>query len=241
MRDITELLPDTNVAAAGAPQFLVLHALTRALAEFLSKSEAWREWSYEVDPLDVVAADGLWDFEKYVAPDDVDIADYLWLRTKRVDSVLWVDNLCELEFRTVSWLRARATDWRTRTGEPVYFTHVGPSGGAIQLSPVPVGTDYGTGVMVARLVMTTNVVSGMGTTSLDEQIPQLPDRLFENYREVIVSGALAILYAMPGKDWSQPSQVAYHRERFEMGIIAAASAAAAEFGHPDQQIEYGGY
>jgi len=49
----------------------------------------------------------------------------------------------------------------------------------------------------------------------------IADFLFEDYRDVIVSGALALLYTMPGQVWSNPKGADHHSEKFIAGIGAA--------------------
>lgn len=241
MRAIDELLPDVTVAAAGAPQFVVLHALSRALAEFLTKSEAWLEWAYEVDPADIVDADGVYDWAKHIDPTDGSYDDYQWLRTKRVDTVLWGTDSDPLTFQTTGQLARINRAWRKDTAvTPTYFTQEGSSGGSVRFVAIPNGTDYGDLVVLARLVMITNVSTGQGSGA-GAQVPQLPDRLFERFRETLVAGALAILYAMPGRDWTQSSQVAYQRGIFDDGIRDASSQSDADYGHPALVMSYGGY
>ncbi len=239
MRSIDELLPDIQIAAPGVARPVAMNAVTRALAEFLSKSEVWREWSYDTDPDDIT--NGLYEWAKPIIPTDPDILDYQWMRVKRVDIISWPDG-CELQYRTTRWLNERDREWRTRTGTPQIFTQEGDGGGAVRFVPAPPAAATYTANMNARLVIVTNVTTGLGPDSaLAGQTPALPERIFENYREIIVAGALAILYAIPGKAWSNNAQVAFQRGMFEDGIIRAQSAAAVDFGHPGIAVEYGGY
>ena len=50
---------------------------------------------------------------------------------------------------------------------------------------------------------------------------ECPMFIFDKYYDGILSGALAGLQAMPGKSWSQPSMVAYHKDVFDATVMSA--------------------
>ena len=59
--------------------------------------------------------------------------------------------------------------------------------------------------------------------SVTQSSLECPMFVFDRYYDGILSGALANLQAMPGKAWTDPSMVAYHREIYESAIITAKS------------------
>jgi hypothetical protein len=243
MRSINDLLPDVRVAAAGVPQFLALYVLTRSLSEFLDRSEAWREW---LPPrLMPNIEDGLTSW-----PNHLMSFTQQWARIKRIDNVRWTSDGKEISFATSLQLQETDPQWRTRTSaKPVHWTNEGegaPANGSqvssyqIRLYPAPASdVDVSLGVE-ARAVVVTDSVSDTGQSNFDGQIPEIPDRVFYAWRNAIVSGALATLYLIPRKDWTDQKLASYHRTEFDRAIVMAQSRANAEYGHPVMTTTYGG-
>lgn len=50
---------------------------------------------------------------------------------------------------------------------------------------------------------------------------ECPMFIYDQYYSTILSGALAGLQAMPGKEWSEPNMVAYHKQLFDQGVMEA--------------------
>lgn len=242
-RSVRELLPDVRVATGGVPEFLALWALTGALSEFLDRSEAWREWLPVRTVTDIT--DGVTSWVNHLDDDT-----QRWARIKRIDKLTWHPSGCDIKFKTVSQLQETDPEWRTREGSSAhYWTTYGEeaaasddtvSGYRIALYPVPsadVDPTYG---VKPRVVIVTDVVADMDQSGFDDQIPVIPDRIFYPFRQAIVSGALATLYLMPRKDWTDQKLAAYHRAAFEAAIDRARSRADADYGHPVHTVAYGG-
>lgn len=70
----------------------------------------------------------------------------------------------------------------------------------------------------------------------------IPDFLFSEFEEPLVSGALVRLHRVPDGAWSRPDLVAYHREVFEYGVDSASTRAADGFiSGRTRRVRYGGY
>lgn len=66
------------------------------------------------------------------------------------------------------------------------------------------------------------------------------DILYDDYLEAIVSGTLARLMAQPGKDWSNPQFVEYHRGIYSEGVIDAKLRALKQFSSLDHSLTANG-
>lgn len=242
-RSVRDLLPDVRVVSAGVPEFLALYSLTRSLSEFLDRSEAWREWLPVLVTADFLTGLAAWS-------NHLDDDTKRWARIKRIDKLEWYPTGEVVKFKTPSQLQEIDPEWRTRTGTRVYcYTNEGESAAAdadhvsgyqIRVVPIPVsGLDASYGIR-PRVVVTTDAVADFELSTFDSQIPQIPDRIFYAFRDAIVDGALARLFLMPGKDWTDQKLSAAHRTSFERAVVTAKSRADAEFGNPSYTTGYGG-
>lgn len=248
-RSITDLLPDLRIAAPGAPEFVALYCLTRALGEFLDRSEAWRQWIDEPRPLADVE-NGLVSW-----PNHLDDATKRWARIKRVDMLRYfveadIENEDgeEVHFMTEAQLQKRDWKWRDRLGSrPLYYTRndelpaeMGEvSQHTIRLYPLPFADALGE--FRARVVVVTDTVANFGLDSYDGQVPVLPDRIFYPWRYGLVCGALAQLQMMSGKDWADPRMAAAHQVRFDESVVMAQSRADRDYNNAELLVQYGGY
>jgi len=241
-RSVRDLLPDVRIAAAGVPAFLALYSLTRSLSEFLDRSEAWKDWaSTQTDYADATGGIATW-INHLAQPTQ------RWMRLKRIDMLRWSEDGRLIPFRTAEQLQAVDVRWRTRTGtRPLYFTtegelaasDVSPSGFRVRLYPAPQSEDV-VGSLEPRFVITTDAVADFSLSEFDNQVPSIPDRIFYPFRQGIVSGALAHLYMMPGKDWTNPPLAQPHGAKFENSIADAKSRADRDFGNAPLTTKYGG-
>lgn len=241
-RSIRDLLPDVRVAAAGVPEFLALYSLTRSLGELLDRSEAWKDWA-PIETAFATATDGIATWINHLGQ-----SNQRWTRIKRIDMLRWSTDGVLIPFRTAEQLQAYDAQWRTRTGtRPLYFTHEGelaasdsnPSGFRVRLYPAPQSAAV-EGSIQPRFVITTDAVADFDLSTFDNQIPEVPDRIFYAFRQGIVSGALAHLYMMPGKDWTNPQLAQPHGAKFENTIADAKSRADRDFGNAPLIAKYGG-
>lgn len=74
--------------------------------------------------------------------------------------------------------------------------------------------------------------------SITQSSLECPMFVFDRYHDGILSGALASLQAMPGKAWSDPSMVAYHKDIFDKAITSARLDIESSFNkkRPSQHI-----
>jgi hypothetical protein len=244
MRSVTELLPDVKIAAPGIPDFLALYYLTGAVSEFLNRSEAWLEYGAGR------TVDTLRDFDGYLTwPNHLDDGSSQYYRIKRCVHMKWSDDGAEIPFQTIDQLQSYDTDWLAREGsKPIAFTEqvdedndsLGITEFSIRVYPLIADDVDGDIYLAPRFVVVTDVVSNLGTSTADNAVPYLPDRIFYAFRNQLVSGALARLYMLPGKDWSNSRLAATHLQMFEDGIVRAESAAGREFGRSCLTTGYGG-
>lgn len=244
MRSVAELLPDVKIAAPGIPDFLALYYLTRAVSEFLDRSEAWKEYG------PVRTVDTLRDFDGYLTwPNHLDDGSSQYYRIKRCIHLKWSDDGAEIPFQTIDQLQSYDTDWLATEGaKAIAFTEqtdedndsLGITEFSIRVYPLIADDVDGDIYLTPRFVITTDVVSNLGTSVADSAVPYLPDRIFYAYRNALVSGALAHLYMIPGKDFSNPSLAPPHLAMFEAAIVRAESRAGNEFGRTQLSTTYGG-
>jgi hypothetical protein len=248
MRSMTDLLPDIRIAAPGVPDFMALYYLTRALSEFLDRSEAWRQFIENPRPLDEVV-NGLVSWANHL-----DDPTKRWARIKRIDMLRYYNDQDienedgeEIEFLTEHQLQKRDWKWRDRLGaRPLYFTRADEQPAltdevslhTVRLYPQPYSDALGE--VRARVVVVTDVVANFGLSGYDGQIPELPDRVFYPWRYGITCGALAQLYVIPGKDWTNAQLAASHMIKFEQAIALAQSRADRDYNNALLVTQYGG-
>ena len=148
---------------------------------------------------------------------------------------------------TEQQLQRRDWHWRDREGSrPLYFTRndeLAPgedevSQHTIRLYPRPLADALGE--VRARVVVVTDKVADINLDDSDGQVPELPDRIFYAFRYGIVCGALAQLYMIPGKDWTDPKMAAPHMANFENAIAMAQSRADRDYTNAVLLVQYGG-
>ena len=126
---------------------------------------------------------------------------------------------------TPELLDQRIPDWRTTTGTPEYYVKVSPT--VIWLAPVPDATTALSTTVRAALKQTVSSSSADTDTIND-------------YRDVIVNGALARLFRVPNREWSDLNSAQIYLQLFEQGLQQAERKAT----HKDQpvvrKVKYGG-
>lgn len=100
------------------------------------------------------------------------------------------------------------TDWRAETGKPAFF-YMHPDARSVRLWKTPDGS--------YQITTTLAAMPTKDATGIEEWYGNRHD-------QAIVSGALAELYAIPKKPWTDGGMAMLHAERF----MAAVSTAAAE-------------
>ncbi len=233
-RDISELLPDVLVSASGCPPMIALQQLSSAVREFLYDTNAWKAW--------VPAVDTVIDQATYNFPNHLMDAAQRWARTKDIDILRWAPTGREIEFRTQQELQSRDIEWRSRKASvPSFYTNEAadsPWGYTIRLYPTP--NVVVVGALSARLILSTHTYSGLGVTAYDAQPVLLADDVFERYRDAFVTGALARLYKMPSRDWSNPVVARERANEFNDRKVAAKTESDMDFGSQLLTVAYGG-
>ena len=101
----------------------------------------------------------------------------------------------------------RIYKWREQTGLPKYLL-----GGATSLTLVPEPDEDGTLTLIVILK------PSAGST-------ELPDILYNEYREPIVHGALSRLLLSPKKPYTDAGLASYHQHQFQIKTAAAGTRA----------------
>lgn len=233
-RNINELLPEILVSASGCPSFLALQYLSSAVREFLEATDVWKAWAPAVD---VVQDQATYTFQHNLA-DPLQV----WVRTKTIDMLQWAPTGKDLDFKTAQQLQAADPLWRTRkAARPAAWTYEIDGGTGIKLVRIyPTPSVAVVGGLLARLVLTTHTYTGLGVTANDTQAVLLPDEIFQKYRDTFVCGALARLYAVPRRDWTDYKAATYHRGMFEDAKVSAKSAGDVDHGDAVLVVDYGG-
>ena len=214
MAAISSLVPDVRVEIPEIPGFVAERQLLRALREF---AEATRTWRVNIQVSTTAAAA------------TVDLTASLPAATELVDiiSVKNISGGAPPEPRTFAWLDKNVSDWRTDTAlDAKWFVLDGNN--TIRLVPTPSTT------VANQYDVRIAVKPSLTATTIDDVVAN-------KYDELLVHGALARLYAIPRKPWTDLNLGQYHLILFQGGIPAARTEAAEEFqtGVP-RRVKYGG-
>jgi hypothetical protein len=115
----------------------------------------------------------------------------------------WIDS-APVAAESMDDLWGANTDWRTYQGKPLYYAQQDFQN--ILLYPVP------------DAVYTLDTVGALRPTINSLGVP---DRMFADYRKVIVAGAKANLMAQPTKPWSNPQLADFYAKQYQGGITSA--------------------
>jgi len=214
MAAISDLIPDVRVEIPAIPSFVAARQLLRATREFTEMTRTWRV-NISVSTTTTVAT--------------VDLTPLLPTATELVD-IISIKNTAggaPLEPRTFIWLDKNTSDWRSDTDLNAKW-YVLDSNNTIRLVPTPsttVAAQYDVRVAVKPLLTAT----------------EIGDVVANKYDELLVHGALAKLYLIPSKPWTDAKLSTYHQALFLAGFSGARTEAAEEYqtGIP-RNVKYGG-
>jgi len=215
MAAITTLTPDIQSKIPEIPAFIATREIIHATREFCEFTRAWR-----VDIQVSTTADTA----------TVDLTNLLPTGTELVDiiSMKNVEGSRPVLPTTQAWLDTNTSDWRGDTALDANY-YVLSGNNTIQLVPTPsttVSNQYYVRVAVKPLLAT--------ATTFD-------DVLVNKYDQVLVDGALARLYLIPRKPWTDTGLGAYHRQVFMAAMPSARTEAAEEFQTGvARKVKYGG-
>lgn len=192
--EFADFYPDLLVHTPGAPDPLLDQALLQAAQEFCKETVVWQE---QLDDIGVRANVGVYDLP-------------LPARTRSVLVVSAMFHDYWLIARTTRELNRMIPMWRTQAASgATYFAS--DVQGQIILTPVPTTRE-------SRAIKNLRVALMPSNEATD-----LPDILFDDYRQALKYGALRFLHELPKRDqydWVDPSRVAYFDSMFktEKGI-----------------------
>lgn len=210
--NVSDLLPDVLVHTPEVPDMLAERQLVLTTKEFCNKTKYWRE---DLAPLYLIANI---DTYRLITPPDSIIYELVFISHASGG---------RLTVTTPHKLLTEDPTWRDRTGNPpTHFFRDGTD--EVRLYPVPSANEAGT--VIPRAVLTP---SNDATT--------LPDVVLNDYYDAIVSGAVARLQRMPGKEWTQPKYSAAHEAAFQTAVMnASARATDGRQTGVARKVRYGG-
>jgi len=214
MAAISVLTPDVKVEIPDIPSFVAERQILRATREFTEMTRSWRV-NIQVSTTDSVAT--------------VDLTALLPAGTELVDIISVKNTIggAPVEPRTFAWLDENHSDWRSEEAlDAKWYVLEGNNTIRFIFTPsTTVANQYFVRVAVKPLLTAT----------------VLDDVLVNKYDELLVHGALAKLFLIPRKPWSDTTLAQYHQTLFLAGIPGARTEAAEEFqtGIP-RKVKYGG-
>lgn len=128
----------------------------------------------------------------------------------------------EVNFTVPARLDRTDPSWRTRAGTPLWAMM--PTQESIQFVPNP-----GQGTAIIRVALQPT----MADRAIDDRVGNL-------FRETIVHGALARLFRVPNKEWTDKGLAAYYQELFERGKGEAQVRGVDGFAKVNRRVRYGG-
>ena len=214
MTDVVDLVPDVRVEIPDIPSFVAERQILRAARELCEEARCFRS---------------NFDISTVADTSTVDLAGSIPNGTELVDviSLKPADGSGPVLPTTWKHLDENSTNWRTETAA-VASHYVISANNVIRLYPIPTTTEsaaYHIRVAVKPLLTATAIGA----------------LIVNKYDEVLTRGALARLYAMPNKTWTNFDLAAYHANYFNEGVLAARTEAADEYqtGVP-RKVKYGG-
>ena len=223
MTTLASLNKFIRIELPGIPELVLDDAVLRATQDFFSRSESWRH----------SLAAPLLDWTEALVFPAMDEGTELPADTRivRIDTVKYSSdgtNLKTVPFSTRQQLDREFPNWEVRTGNsPQRWTH-DPTPDMPRIIPIATAD-----VLTSLQVRVMRAPNDAATT--------IPDFLYTEFQDDLITGTLARLMKIPGKDWTNMRGAAAYSATFEGGIQKAMSRANAEFGQPNhRQMSYGG-
>jgi len=174
---------------------LVTERLGTILTEFC---QATKIWQVDLDPLTII-------------PNVKDIDLCLPENTTLVEiRRLVFDGKTELVAKSIDWLDRDDINWRTKSGDPTFYTNV--SRNVIRVSPHP------DTVQALKITGRVAVKPTRTATTVD-------DFLFDDWAETIAAGTKAALLSMPSKPWTSQNEAALFSMQYQTGVNEALAMA----------------
>lgn len=210
MKATSLFLPRVNLNTYGAPRILQMEEILNACIEFCERSRAWIQ---TLQPTQLGAGINSYDFT----------LDPNVLVVQIMSGHLVGNSAPKVHPRAPDWLDDNYPGWEdgAQVGRPLNVTQLSPD----QFMPVP--WDDGTGYqMVLRCAL---------KPSPDAVL--VPDFIYNDYRDTIVSGALARLFSVRGKSWSDPNLAVAHAGIFDAACIKALRRQEKAFGRAKNRVK----
>jgi hypothetical protein len=214
MADISDMVPDVRAEIPEIPGFVAERQLLRSIREFCAATQAWRVNVQISTTADV---------------ETIDIEALLPTATELID-VISMKNVAggqPVLPKTHAWLDENTTDWHTDTDLNAKY-YIQQDLNELRLSPIPSVTtafQYDVRLSVKPTLAAT----------------EASDILVSRYNEIFIHGALAKLYLLPRKPWSDTNLSAYHMSQFTGSFFRATAEAADEFQKGvARTVKYGG-
>jgi hypothetical protein len=186
---ITEFLPFVAPEVLGCPQTMVKAKILEAITELCKRAPIW-----EYEHADIDSVEDQRDYA-LVPPSNALVADILDISF----------NEEPLSPVSVQGLKGLYANWRTETGDPLYYLRLDDS--ELSIVPAPDTAD-----LVIELFVSLKPTPD--TTTVENFI-------FNEYYNVIAAGAKFYLMSMPNQKWSNPSMASHYLGVFNSGIGAA--------------------
>lgn len=203
-----QFLREVSPHSGGAPEPLVVNAIRNAAIDFCKRSWCW---VYNTTPVGITA-----DTQDYTptVPSGSKVAQVLYVTY----------NGKPVEATTRDEEIRSNPDWRNTTGTTPKRYIVNDDGESVALLPIPSATVAAgsTGIVHDGLHFTV----ALKPTRASEDVP---DWLYENYAEDIAKGALARLYAMPKKLWTNANLAAVNHSLFKDAAAMVRSRVSRSF------------
>jgi hypothetical protein len=214
MAGFTALVPDIQVEIPEIPTFVAERQLVRALRELCEEARVWRI-SFTINTTADVPT--------------ILLSSYMPLGTELVDIVSMKNSSGGEPLAPTTYIKMdkNHTDWRNESNSDA-SKYMLDTNNTIRLYPTPTDTiDRKYNVRAA-------IKPQLAVVDIDELV-------LNKYSEILISGALSRLYALPRKPWTDLQQSALHRAIFYSGFAAARTEAAEEFQTGvSRKVKYGG-
>lgn len=214
MAALTVLVPDVLAEIPGIPSFVAQRQLLRATRMFAEQTRAWRV-NFQ---LSTVADTATYDLSSSL-PTTTELVDVISIKNTGGGE--------PVHPKTYIWLDQNTSDWRSETDIAAKW-YVLDGNNTIRFIPTPSSTTanlYDVRVSVKPLLTATVI----------------DDVLVNKFSEEIIHGALALLYVIPNKPWTNNGLATYHQLLFSASYASARAEAADEFQTGvGRTVKYGG-
>lgn len=215
MAAFSVITPDIIAAIPEVPKFVAERQVLRALRDFAEESRAWR---VNIE-LGTVASTALIDLSSLL-PTGSELVDIISIK-----NILGGQPVLPTTFMR---LDKDSNDWRTDEDLNARY-YVLEGNNTIRLAPIPsttIVTKYYARVAVKPVLATATTVD---------------DVIANKYDQLLVHGALAKLFLLPRKPWTDANLAVYHQNLFDLGTDAARTEASEEFQTGlARAVKYGG-